>query len=1176
MMDDRERARRLAHEGARLLAEAHEASPDQATRLRVEAYQPLSAAWTGLPADDPERPRLAWQLGNLTAIRYLQETHDEADRRRAIAILGEVAQGDDEEHRSVARMWLGMLNLLGAFPQGALGPLSDLATHVRGGGIADFDAVRTLIEAMDAPARPETAQTLDEAIRNLAAAQPELPGPLAGLNAGLSGLAEMMAGTAGAGQQMRAAAEQWSDLPDVQRLLGLTVLAEANDDPDAEDLPERLSEAADALPPGDVLRTLILAELGLGLARRAERTGTEAQVSGLPAVTTKALGEIDRGHLLHDHLLRLAAGSLMSDAALRPSQESVERAVQMAEQVYADRPQGTNAAAHDEFLYGMALTMKAAAGGRPEDLSQGIDHLRNAAAGLAAGDALASAVLGTLGSVLLDRYQLHGSLRDLDDGIRYLGDAQRHVPAAAEPMPAANLRAILGMAKSLRAVRTLNHAELDDAVGLIETAVAALPPGNVGLARATSALGMAQFAIGGFENDRDLLAKGAGLLFAASDLPSDHGERPSLMVRGGLAQVVLGLLAETPAGRVEAVDRGIERLRRAAEFKGFGAWEAGRLRMGLGMGYQIRAEVSGSAADLNEAVNQYEVAYLLTGEETGLGHAATVFRQLADAYWRRNGRDGADRLRSVDVGLEELRTLMDDVRLQARLPDGLIAARGAADRARLLADRCLTLGPDARPRAVEALELGRGLLLWAATSTADVATQLRASGHAELADAWASKPYAEAAVDVYGPAASILSWEPPDDTRHQVLMRLRAAQESVAEPPTMAELTAALRRAGSAALVYLLPGGAGVGPGRALIVRADGELVDVELPNLLLGPGTAVEAFQAALRARANDSNGDGDDLEAELQRICTWAGESIAPLLRAVDDWGLPGLPRLTLVPCGALSVVPWHAARHHGTVAGASVLMTYAASGRQLMDATRRYRPALHDSPVLLGNPGGEELLFTPVCVSGLRAALYPTAETFGHLVDETAGTGTAAEVEGLLTDPHRLPSLLHLQCHAQVSEQVVDSHLLLARDGDDGRLSLARVLRQVGHNPDRAGRLFVLTACGSDLTSGAPDEALTLSTVFRAVGAVGVLGCKWPVRELQASIFVSVFHHYLQQTPDDPPVALHATQRWMLDPRREPLATMPPLLRDEVLRQAAGRSANRDLAAAEGWAAFTYQGC
>ena len=107
-------------------------------------------------------------------------------------------------------------------------------------------------------------------------------------------------------------------------------------------------------------------------------------------------------------------------------------------------------------------------------------------------------------------------------------------------------------------------------------------------------------------------------------------------------------------------------------------------------------------------------------------------------------------------------------------------------------------------------------------------------------------------------------------------------------------------------------------------------------------------------------------------------------------------------------------------------------------------------------------------------------------------------------------------------------------------------------------------MLSACASDLTTSAHDEALTLATAFLAAGAVSVVGSRWPVQDRSTACLMVMFHRYRAGGLGDR-AALRAAQLWMLDPQRP----VPPEL--EWLCPARPGA----LADPAAWAAFTHHG-
>ena len=175
---------------------------------------------------------------------------------------------------------------------------------------------------------------------------------------------------------------------------------------------------------------------------------------------------------------------------------------------------------------------------------------------------------------------------------------------------------------------------------------------------------------------------------------------------------------------------------------------------------------------------------------------------------------------------------------------------------------------------MQALELGRSLVLYAATVAADVPGLLRTAGHDDLAARWQAEsgrvsplfdfsPLDEAERDYLSGVLGLPADEGvPSDIRRQVLAAFGDAPAiaDLLAPPAVDDMTAALRGTGYDAFVYLLPPDPAVTrngeprPGCALVVRADGSVHEVPLPLLAEEP---VAAYDAAHRAWI----GNPDDL---------------------------------------------------------------------------------------------------------------------------------------------------------------------------------------------------------------------------------------------------------------------------------------------------------------------------
>jgi hypothetical protein len=291
-------------------------------------------------------------------------------------------------------------------------------------------------------------------------------------------------------------------------------------------------------------------------------------------------------------------------------------------------------------------------------------------------------------------------------------------------------------------------------------------------------------------------------------------------------------------------------------------------------------------------------------------------------------------------------------------------------------------------------------------------------------------------------------------------------------------------------------------------------------------------------------------------------------PLLKAIPS----RLPRLVLVPTGPLSLVPWHAAKcpddDGWAYACARAVFSYAASGRQFVEVSRRPRLPLGQRPVIVADPTST-LLDDAAEAQAIRDSLYPDARYLGPGTGASDGRGEPDEVLAALpsaTDAGA--SVLHVACHANVAAGSPDqSYLELA---DSRPLTVGAILRQAaGRDPRAAGGLVCLAACRTDLAAEDYDEALTLATAFLAAGATSVVGARWEIRDRHSSVLMFMFHYYLVKQGLPRSEALRQAQLWMIDPKRHipPDARMP--------RQITTAARFASLPRLTSWAGITHQG-
>ncbi|WP_431983547.1 CHAT domain-containing protein [Streptomyces qinglanensis] len=609
--------------------------------------------------------------------------------------------------------------------------------------------------------------------------------------------------------------------------------------------------------------------------------------------------------------------------------------------------------------------------------------------------------------------------------------------------------------------------------------------------------------------------------------------------------------------------------------------------------------------------------------------AADALWELAQAYRERGVlKDDVTDVAALEAAKEALTALAADVLLQAGAEHGLLAARSGANRG---VQAALWAASQGRlHEAVAVLELGRALVLHAASTSSAVPELLDAAGHHALAEQWRAARGAAGDADEGGEAdegdEGGVPGRMPSTLRRQALEALGYRDEDgLLGTPSLGALSDGIADSGADALLYLVPG-EGENPGVVLVVAPRlGAAVGVA--PLLSGTGSGpLEDYLDATAARdaaAGSGRSAGPPAEQAwdeaLAALCDWAHQVLDPVLGGVRE-GLAeerpaeereagerpvadgprgdGLLRIVLVPCGRLGIVPWHAASRAGAAGREhlcrTTVVSYAASGGEFLRSVRRAPRDPAAAPVLLADPG-MDLAHAEVEVMALRDAFYREARMCGgifELPEEELLRGTPEDVLALLADG---TSLLHVASHGSAGTRPTVSALHLAapegtgsppEDGtgpgngpDPGMLTVTRLLdrpaaRGGAERADstRAGGddrapLVVLSACQTDLSTRDHDEALTLTTAFVSGGARDVVGSRWRTDDAVSALLMAVFHHYVTVDGLGPADALRAAQLWMLDPDRK----NPGSLRGPLLRQ----MERPDLDRARFWAAFIHQG-
>ncbi|MGW5645392.1 CHAT domain-containing protein [Saccharopolyspora sp. NPDC003762] len=1123
-----------------------------------EAIADLDVALSGL-AEGELRRRAAMARATMQLARFTMLGGGEEDRRNAIATYEEALQHSDiSTHlRDTCHTGIAFLALSKNLPA------EHRQTRL---GVDQLDEIVDYLDEAELPA----------ARRHLAAVSAHASSPeLAALRL------LVWAKNTGEEQDLAVALDDLATVSDDAEDGALT----------AAEL-EAIRAVKSALAGDDAGRLISAATAGLPIESPVRLLVTMQRLSteGVPGLSSEEMAELVRWQEQQvnampdddpDRAEALAglAGALLTQARRdgEVPADALARISAIAEQVVREYPSDNIAAGFSHTL--LAFDEKAEVD--LESVEETLGHIQRATELLPAEHEMRMDFGPTLGSMLLVRFALTGNREDVEAAGYYapdgsslanlINDVSARVgessigepdvvlrdlrPALAGFVPEDRIRWIARITASVRLLgmvplysELLPTAEqldsLADGVGAVtaglEPEVQARVSDGIALVRELRRRTARRFT-GKIDLDGAREA-----LDAARRLPRTRADHATENIGAASLCMSFGLVA----GDLELADYGLEVLAEVVEAPVRPAHDRHLAMRLLTFGRQARFARGMSPVDLGPAIEGLE--RLVTDFRSGSGDfLAGDLELLAMNYRHRDDPERGDRQRAIETSLEALRVRARGVLLQSSPGRAMHAAADAAGRAVRTARRCLDAE---RPEsAIRALELGRGMVLHAATTAASMPELLRANGSPELADRW------EAEVDRRQPWDTHAEWTDPtksplpSDLRHKVFRALEGtdADDELVSATAVADIGAALRARRTRALVYLIEG-------EAVLVTDRGTTHRLPCPQLS-EHREAARHFDLLQRELASVGAAAQQPWQAALEAVCDWAWEAaLGPLLEWLDD---PGTPRIVLVPTGKFTVVPWHAARRRAPAgdiryACQDVVIAYAASARQFVEAARRHpRPWPH-KPVLVRTP---ELHWTRHELGHIHDAHYPDGSYLGRPGPRRRSVPTPEDVLAALPGA----SLLHLSCHADQAEIPVESALRL---GAGRALPVRDILRQHRESGPHAA-LVVLAACASDLTIRAHDEVLTLATAFLAAGASGVVGTKWEIDDLATAMFMIVFHHHLNTSHPDPAEALRAAQLWMLDPNRRPIPRAPAELTEHF--------AEIDPTPPMHWAAFTYHG-
>lgn len=1192
-----------------------------------EAGELLTSVLASVPPEHPGRRQLTAALALALGVRYIGFGGTGADREAAeayatatLASRGPAVPGEPDDPAATAHVllaWIALTRQHTAEQRSTLLRQAEMEA-ARVDGEAAARILAAFGEVRISPADAETA------IGHLRQIPPDAGSTLArGIVPLLWGFAQLALMGAGAEVQdtgrvaetlaSLAADPETAEIERGELLAMRAALLTRQSEPGAT---TALGDAASGLPPGHLLRSPLLSTLSSMLGRQVDEAGSADDLSRRLDEVAAVLDRLPHDDPEAAHAMMVLGAHILNTSTANRAILHQDRLFAQIERLAASLAPGDPLLPLAEFMIWSARYARARLEHQAERADAALRELIRRADLVPAGHVMWPFALFSVAIAYVERHSMSGELRNLELADRAINDAIAALGSGGPFAEGTALHGYLlylrGHVRAVRAVYDPSLPRVAEAIEDLERAEAEFGPGEAARLGTISSLGTARML-------REFLLEPPGpdmtlgpgvvdtfdrLLAAAERAGPDSLEYPVLASQAAAGLMMRGL----STGEVAVVDRAIALCAGVCAIPGLGLRERPRMLEMHGQALHTRYAMTRDPRDLSNAIARLEEARRAVEQEPGSPQAGSVLQSLASAYRSRGNQALGDVDRAVQIGLAGLRERAGDVLLQDSDDNALDMARQATNDAAEMARWFLARGRG--DAAVSAIELGRGMVLHAATSGAGVAEALAATGYPELALEWTAQATRPGARTPSGLVPG--GYDEPlqdDDLRYRAMLALEGttAEGRLLSPPTAADIAAALRTGSADALVYLLPQD-DTGYGTAVLIDHAGAVSSLPLFRLRGGPGTPAAEFlrtRREMERAATQAAFDGaraDWLEA-LDAVCDWAWHAaMGPLLRTVSERvgassaAGPGNPRrILLVPCGELGFIPWHAARRliSDNLASAGparhdyacrhAVISYASSARQFIDATRhRFRP-WPQAPVLISD-ADNSLFFAKKEVAHLYAAHYTSGVVFGCARDTldpgVLGAGTPSPQDVLDALPHDgCPgaSVLHFGCHGRVRVPVLGSSLLLGADPQTGEVSVSvsDILRQARTGQAQAddGGLVVLASCLTDVTEADYDEALTLACAFLAAGSAGVVAAKWSVSDAETALFMAAFHRFLNGGHGDPARALREAQLWMLNPDREVPGSWLKELREEASLD--GQPGGPNLTSAEAWAGFTYQG-
>ncbi|MEU6238766.1 hypothetical protein ABZ885_37940, partial [Kitasatospora sp. NPDC047058] len=480
---------------------------------------------------------------------------------------------------------------------------------------------------------------------------------------------------------------------------------------------------------------------------------TEEAVHHLETALESMDGEESNGIIRSDLLGLLAHASIVQDQ-YGTDRAAIDRVIGMLDESMA-RPSATKG--FDQHAHGAlaaAMSRRFVLTNATADLDAAIRHQHAAFRRATPDDVNRVVYLQNLANSLHQRFQIGGDHQDLEASRRYYDEVLAFLASTDHGMTGIHLalreRPALERSRLLLefhiALNSRDVAGMGRAVALLEPLVAQLPADDPLRLMARGDLGAAAVTLSMFTGDVDRRMRAVAMMAeAAEETPAGHVHKPVLTMRAASALCMLAVMPPFSAYQADGALRYLDDFLGTADPDSMEGIRGQMMRATLLL---MRHRHARRAADIEAAVAAARDVRSRLQRGTPTEVLAAVSGLLAEAHRERLGP--GDRRRSRETGLAGLRETATAALLQAAADSALTVARDTAARALLIARWCLAdhehgpeepdgavvgnpahgprQGPGTLQSAVEALELGRGLVLHASTATTDVPDLLRPRG----------------------------------------------------------------------------------------------------------------------------------------------------------------------------------------------------------------------------------------------------------------------------------------------------------------------------------------------------------------------------------------------------------------------------------------------------------------